>query len=153
MESFDTITRQGGAISWLFTLELIISAVLLLIVVTWLSLALLRFRAPPGDPTEPPQVHGNRRLELIWTITPALVLLGVFVLVVETMQTVTAAEPNAQPLRIIGHQWWWEYEFPDQGAITANELHVPVGRGLQVSLESVDVIHSFHVPQFGWMRD
>jgi cytochrome c oxidase subunit 2 len=153
VESFDTITRQGGAISWLFTLELIISAVLLLIVVTWLSLALVRFRARPGDPAEPPQVHGNRRLELIWTITPALVLLGVFVLVVETMQTVTAAEPNAQPLRIIGHQWWWEYEFPDQGAITANELHVPVGRGLQVSLESVDVIHSFHVPQFGWMRD
>jgi cytochrome c oxidase subunit 2 len=151
--SFDTITPQGGAIAWLFGLELVISALLLFLVVAWLTVAVVRFRARRDDPDEPPQVHGNRRLELVWTITPALVLAIVFVLVVQTMRTVTAAEASAQPLRIIGHQWWWEYEYTGQSAITANELHVPVGRPLQVTLESIDVIHDFHVPQFGWMRD
>lgn len=67
--------------------------------------------------------------------------------------SVEAAPPGAQTVRIVGHQWWWEYEFPDQQVITANELHVPVGSPLVLSLQSVDVIHSFHVPQFGWMRD
>jgi cytochrome c oxidase subunit II len=69
------------------------------------------------------------------------------------MRSVNAAPPDAQPLRIVGHQWWWEYQYPDLQVVTANELHVPVGAPLQLNLQSVDVIHSFHVPQFGWMRD
>jgi cytochrome c oxidase subunit 2 len=76
-----------------------------------------------------------------------------FVLVVQTMRFVDAEQANAQPLVIVGHQWWWEYIFPDQQVIAANELHMPVGAPLQISLQSADVIHSFHVPQFGWMQD
>jgi cytochrome c oxidase subunit 2 len=153
VDSFDTITSQGAAIARLFGLELGISALLLALVVGWLVLALLRFRARPGDTAEPRQVHGNTRLEIAWTVAPAVVLAVVFVLVIQTMMTVTASPPQAQPVRVIGHQWWWEYEFPDRQAITANELHVPVGSALQLSLESVDVIHDFHVPEFGWMKD
>jgi cytochrome c oxidase subunit 2 len=153
LESFDPVTPQGLSISNLFVLELIISGLLLALVIVWLGLSLLRFRARSDDSTEPPQVHGNRNLELIWTITPALVLAVVFVLVIQTMRTVDAAETGAQPLRVIGHQWWWEYDYPGYQVSTANELHVPVGTPLQISLESIDVIHSFHVPQFGWMQD
>jgi cytochrome c oxidase subunit II len=151
--SFDPVTRQGLAITNLFWLELAISAVLLALVLGWMGLALVRFRARPGDATEPPQVHGNRAMEMIWTISPALILVVVFILMIQAMRTVDAAEPGAQPLRVIGHQWWWEYQYPNLQAVTANELHVPVGTPLQIDLESVDVIHSFHVPQFGWMRD
>jgi cytochrome c oxidase subunit II len=152
LESFDPVTRQGLSVTNLFWFVLAISGLLLALVVVWLVTALLRFRAR-GDATEPAQVHGHRTLELIWTITPAVVLAVVFGLVVQTMRTVDAEMPGAQPLRIIGHQWWWEYVYPNQQAITANELHVPVGSPLQVTLESIDVIHSFHVPQFGWMQD
>ena len=56
-------------------------------------------------------------------------------------------------LRVIGHQWWWEFEYPDLGVVTANEVYVPVGAPLSIELESADVIHSFYVPRFGWMRD
>lgn len=153
MDSFDPVTRQGLAISNLFGFELVVSALLLALVVGWLVLALSRFRARPGDADEPPQVHGNRRLELIWTLTPALTLALVFVLVVATMRTVDAADPNSLRLRIIGHQWWWEYQFPDQQVVAANELHLPTDTNIAVDLESVDVIHSFWVPQFGFMRD
>jgi cytochrome c oxidase subunit 2 len=153
LESFDPVTPQGLSISNLFVLELVISGLLMALVITWLGVSLIRFRARPGDATEPPQVHGNRTLELVWTITPAVVLAVVFVLVIQTMRTVDAAEPSAQPLRVIGHQWWWEVSYPSAQVIAANELHVPVGAPIQISLESVDVIHSFHVPQFGWMQD
>ncbi|GAC1319145.1 MAG: cytochrome c oxidase subunit II [Chloroflexota bacterium] len=153
METLDTITREGSAISGLFILELAISFVLLALVVTWLVVALVRFRARPDDATEPPQIHGNTRIELVWTITPAVILAVVLVLVIGTMRSVAANDRPGMPLRIVGHQFWWEYEFPDQQAITANELHVPVGRTVTVMLESADVIHDFHVPQFGWMRD
>jgi cytochrome c oxidase subunit 2 len=153
LESFDPVTRQGLAITNLFNLELAISGILLAVVVAWLVVALLRFRGRPGDSIEPTQVHGDRRLELIWTLTPAALLVVVFFLVIDTMRSVNAAPSDAQPLRIVGHQWWWEYQYPNLQVVTANELHVPVGSPLQLSLQSVDVIHSFHVPQFGWMRD
>jgi len=123
------------------------------IVIAWVVVALVRFRARPGDATEPPQTHGNRTMELIWTITPVVTLSVIFVLTVQTMRSVQAAAPGAQAVRVIGHQWWWEYEYPDQQVITANELHVPLGTPLVLNLQSVDVIHSFHVPRFGWMRD
>ena len=153
LESFDTVTRQGGSIIGLFWIELAISALLLLLVVGVLAIALVRFRAPAGDAHDPPQVHGNRRLEILWTVTPILTLAVIFVLIVGTLRTVDAEQPNAEPLVIVGHQWWWEYSYPNQQAVAANELHVPVGTPLQIRLQSADVIHSFHVPQFGWMQD
>jgi cytochrome c oxidase subunit 2 len=114
----------------------------------------VRFRARDADgPVEPRQVEGNRRLEVAWTVAPSLLLAGVFVAVVQTMRSVEATPADAQRLRIVGHQFWWEFQYPDRGVVTANELHVPVGVPLRVDLESVDVIHSFWVPQFGWMRD
>ncbi|MBV9581923.1 MAG: cytochrome c oxidase subunit II [Chloroflexi bacterium] len=153
MESFNPVTSQGLSISNLFWLELAISGLLLAGVVGILVTALIRFRAPSGDRANAPQVEGNRRLEIIWTATPALTLAVIFVLVIGTMRTVNAAQPNAETLVVTGHQWWWQFTFPDQQAVTANELHVPVGTPVQVSLESADVIHSFHVTQFGWMQD
>ena len=91
LDSFDPATQQGLGITNLFWLELGISAVLLAIVVAWMVVALVRFRARPGDATEPAQTHGNRTMELVWTIAPALTLAVVFVLVVQTMRTVEAA--------------------------------------------------------------
>ena len=153
MESFDPVTRQAVEITNLFNAELVVSALLLALVLSWLVLALVRFRARPGDNTEPPQVHGNPRLELAWTIVPAVTLGIVFIVVVLTMRSVDAVPSGAQQIRVVGHQWWWEFQYPDLGVVTANELHVPVGTPLQVNLDSVDVIHSFWVPRFGMMRD
>ena len=153
MPSFDPVSPQGLSISNLFWFELIVSGLLLALVVGVLVIALTRFRAAPGDATEPPQRHGNRRLEVIWTVSPAVLLAIVFVLVIATIRTVDADQPGARTLRVVGHQWWWEYVYADPQATTANELHVPTGTPLQMSLESIDVIHSFHVPQFGWMQD
>jgi cytochrome c oxidase subunit 2 len=154
VDTFDPVTRQGLEISNLFGIELIVSALLLALVFTWLIVALVRFRAQPGDATEPRQIHGHRRLEIIWTAAPAAVLAVVFVLVVQTMRSVDAAPPNAQRVQVIGHQWWWEFVYTDfGGVVTANELHLPVDTPLILGLDSEDVLHSFWVPRFGMMRD
>src|SRR5216683_1116755 len=118
-----------------------------------MAIALVRFRARPGETAEPPQVHGNRQLEIIWTATPAVTLAVMFVLVVQTLRTVDAAQPSAVAVTVTAHQWWWAFAYTDQQAVTANELHVPVGTPLLLNLESADVIHSLHVVRFGWMQD
>jgi cytochrome c oxidase subunit II len=153
MDLLDPVTRQGLAITNLFGAEIVVSALLLALVIGWMILALSRFRARPGDASEPRQIHGNTRLELIWTLTPVLTLMIVFVFVLGTMRYVEAPNPNSQRLTIIGHQFWWEYQYPDLQVVTANEVHVPQGINLSVDLESADVVHSFWVPHFGYMRD
>ncbi len=98
-------------------------------------------------------------VEIIWTIVPAVVLAIVAVPTVETIFStarVPASSPDGQPplkVEVIGHQWFWEFRYPDLGITTANELHVPVHRTVDLRLKSNDVIHSFWIPQFAGKRD
>ena len=115
--------------------------------------ALIRFRRRKGDGI-PRQTHGNTSLEIAWTIAPTILIAVVAALTFRTM-FVLAQPPadNALQVRAIGHQWWFEIRYPDHGVVTANEIHVPVGRDTVFQLESVDVIHSFWVPQLHGKRD
>jgi cytochrome c oxidase subunit 2 len=72
---------------------------------------------------------------------------------VQTIFKVAAVPKVALQVRVIGHQWWWEFNYPTLGITTANELHVPAGRNIALELESVDVIHSFWIPAFAGKRD
>jgi cytochrome c oxidase subunit II len=118
IDSFRPITREGLAITNLFWIVLGLSAVVLLIVLVALVYSIVRFRGRPGDP-DPPQVAGNRRIEIIWTSGAFVLVLVLFVGAVVTMQTVSAAAPAALRVRVIGHQWWWEYQYPDLGITSA----------------------------------
>jgi cytochrome c oxidase subunit 2 len=152
VNSFDPVTSRGLAISTLFVVALVISVAVVLLVFGLVAYVVVRFRGHPGD-DDPPQVEGNRRLEIFYTATPALLLAVIFVFTISTMRTVAA--PVSQGLRVdvVGHQWWWEFRYPDQGIVTANELHVPVGSPVQLALTGADVVHSFWVPQLGWKQD
>ena len=87
-------------------------------------------------------MEGNRPLELAWTAAPALLLAVFFVLTVRTMSSVNAESPSAMRVEVVGHQWWWEYRYPDLNLVTANELHLPVGVPPRLELTSKDVVHS-----------
>ncbi|HUP19974.1 MAG TPA: cytochrome c oxidase subunit II [Gemmatimonadota bacterium] len=120
-----------------------------------LLFALWRYRRREGDPDVPEQVHGHTFVEIGWTIAPAVVL---FFIAIPTIRTIFATQgdpPQRDPLEIVvtGHQWWWEFEYPEMGITTANELHLPRGRTARLTLTSVDVIHSFWVPRMGGKRD
>lgn len=117
--------------------------------------ALIRYRSRRGDSEVPDQVHGFTALEIGWTLLPAAILFFIAIPTVRTIFQLQGAPPDPDPLEItvIGHQWWWEFRYPELGIVTANELHVPVGRTASLTLTSADVIHSFWVPQIGGKRD
>jgi cytochrome c oxidase subunit II len=114
---------------------------------------MIRYRRRPND-AEPEHVHGNTKLELTWTILPAFVLA---IIAVPTVQQIwkyqSGAPANALQIDVIGHQWWWEFRYPEQNITTANELYIPTGRPVNFTLQSRDVIHSFWIPQLGGKRD
>jgi cytochrome c oxidase subunit 2 len=115
--------------------------------------AVFRFRGKPGD-AEPEQVHGNTTVEIVWTIIPALILAMIAVPTVRAIfKTNEIPGKDALTIEIIGHQWWWEFRYPEYNITTANELFVPVGRTVSLRMGSADVIHSFWVPQFAGKRD
>jgi len=117
--------------------------------------ALFRYRRREGDSEVPNQVHGFTALEIGWTLLPAAILFFIAIPTVRGVFEINGPPPDPDPLEIsvIGHQWWWEFQYPELGFVTANELHVPVGRTAALTLTSADVIHSFWVPELGGKRD
>jgi cytochrome c oxidase subunit 2 len=149
---FDPASPQAAAISDLFVVVLVICGVILAIVVGIVGISLVRFRQRTGS-EEPPPYFGNRKLEIIWTVGPILIIIWLFVLTARGMRQ-SDPPANRQPdLIVIGHQWWWEVRYPQTGVVTANEIHITVGRKWLVRLESGDVIHNFWVPQLARKMD
>jgi cytochrome c oxidase subunit II len=144
---FDAHSPEARAIADLFTRTLFVCGVILVVVTALVTYCLLRFRAKASSP-EPPQVHGHKLLEIGWTLVPILIVAGLLGLTAHAMTVSDAAANRPPDLTVIGHQWWWEVRYPS-GAITANEIHIPVGRDLLVEVQSADVIHDFWVPQLG----
>ena len=109
--------------------------------------AIVRYRRRPGDGI-PTQTHGNHRLEIAWTIAPAVMVavLAAFTVPVIFANANAPVDPNPIKVRVIAHQWWFEFRYPGLGVTTANEMHIPVGQEVELQLESEDVIHSFWVP-------
>ncbi len=125
-----------------------------------LIFSVVRFRGKPGEP--PPSQHeGNRRFETIWTAVIALVLLAIFIISLGVLFSVSNQPANAGGntagqsihVRVVGHQWWWEFIYPDYQFTTAGELHAPVNAVVYLDIESADVIHSYWVPQLGRKMD
>lgn len=141
---FDPASPQAGAVSHLFVFTLVVCGVIFAIVAGVIFYSIMRFRWREGD-REPKQKAGNKRVELIWTVIPFFIVTVLFVL---TMRTMSADDPAPAPtpdLIVVGHQWWWEVNYPRSGVITANEIHIPLGRPISVELRSADVLHEFWV--------
>ena len=114
---------------------------------------IFKFRRRP-DGGVPKQVHGNTALEITWTAIPAVILIFIAIPTVRTIfMTQAKAAPEALQVEVIGHQWWWEFRYPQYGITTANELYLPNGRTVNFQLKTVDVLHSFWIPQMGGKRD
>lgn len=137
----------AAAIAHLFWVTLGVCALIGLLVAAAIAYSLVRFRAPPGA-EDPAQITGNRKLEILWTVVPLGIVTGLFVMTLETMAQSDPIPDRSPDLTVVAHQWWWEIRYPS-GVVTANEVHIPVGRAVLVRLESADVIHDFWVPQLG----
>lgn len=140
----------------LFTFIFIIMAAIFILVEGLLVYFVIRYQRRKADEATPQQIHGNTPLEVTWTLVPALILIVVFALTIRTMSEVGPSFPpaiDAVNVRVVGHQWWWEYRYPDLNIVTADEMHVPIGETINVTLDSDNVIHSFWVPRLAGKMD
>ena len=146
LTSLNPQSPQTHAIFNLWGFSVVIFGAIFLIVTGIIVYSLMRFRWREGEP-DPEQVAGNKRVEIIWTVIPLLIVIFLFVLTVRTMN-VSDPDPTGDPdLIVIGHQWWWEARYPKSGAIAANEIHIPTGRAISIVLDSADVLHEFWVAE------
>ncbi len=162
-------SQNAGVIYNLAVIVFWIAVGVFVIVEGMLLYSVIRFSRSTND-DEPRQIEGNTRLEIAWTAAPAIVLLIVFFASLQALGPLTSS-PNPQSqvslaanapalavgntlrVHVIGHQWWWEFDYPDYQIVTASEMHVPVGATVTIDVDSVDVIHSFWVPQLGGKID
>lgn len=123
-----------------------------ILVIGLIAIACIRFRARANS-AEPTPDYGNKRLETFWTAMPLLTVTVIMFFMIKTMIEVSPSGPSEKPdLIVIGHQWWWEVRYPlanGSDAVTANEIHIPVGKKMQMNLQAADVIHDFWVPDLG----
>jgi cytochrome c oxidase subunit II len=139
-------------------------AVLVFIVVEFGTLVLVirfRRRKDDGDDDLPPQRHGNTRLEIAWTIVPAVMLAVVGFFTLRTLFDISQRDDEALTIQVTGQQWWWEYaydtdgdgEYTDEDVLTANDLVIPAGQDVNLDIESNDVIHSYWIPALNGKKD
>ncbi len=114
--------------------------------------SIIRYRRRPDDGI-PLQIHGNTPIEIAWTILPAIIVVGIATLTFRTQGQIVTLPADPIRVNVIGHQWWWEFEYPEYGFTTANELHLPAERGVVFHLTSDDVIHSFWIPRLSGKTD
>lgn len=105
-----------------------------------------------GDQKEPKQTHGSPKLEVLWTVIPALILAGIAVPTVSSIFDLTECSPDALEVEVIGHQWWFEYYYPAADITTANIMVIPVDQEVCAQLTSEDVIHNFWIPALNGKR-
>jgi cytochrome c oxidase subunit II len=143
----------GREIDFLWNRLLLLGTIVFVLVEGALVYVVFKYRRRENQPT-PPQTHGSTKLEIAWTLIPAVILVFIAVPTVKTIFiTQAAAAPGSLNIDVTGHQWWWEFKYPDLGVTTANEIYLPVGRTVNFRLRSADVIHSFWTPQLGGKRD
>jgi cytochrome c oxidase subunit 2 len=151
---FHSRTDFNRDVGSLFSLLIWLGTIVFIFTEAMLLIAMVRFRHRPDHPHTPEQTHGNTRLEILWTVIPAVVLAVIAVPTVRTIfKTQAAAPSDALEVEVIGHQWWWEFRYPQYNVATANELYLPIGRTVSFALHTHDVLHSFWIPGLGGKRD
>ncbi len=150
---FHDHTEFNREVGTLFKILIYLGTAVFIFVEALLLYVIFRYRRR-SESDRPEHVHGNTTLEILWTAIPALILAFIAVPTVRTIfKTQAKAQPQALQVEVIGHQWWWEFRYPQYKVTTAGELYLPVGRMVNFSLKTQDVLHSFWVPQLGGKRD
>ena len=158
---FSPISTPADSIFRLSLFVLAVTGVIFLIVATLLVYSAVKFRKRENDDgREPPQVYGSNQLELAWTVIPVLIVVVLFLASARVIHEVQDAPrpPGAIEVTVVGHQFWWEFRYPQYGFVATNEMHVPVSDPKQptptfLTLLSADTDHSFWVPRLAGKTD
>jgi cytochrome c oxidase subunit 2 len=142
---------QAGYVDQLWNWDLIPLCFLFSIIMVPMVYSLIVFRRRKGETGDGKYDEGNQTLEVTWTIIPLLLVTVYAYLGAYTLGKTRIADPNALVINVTAHQWDWSFQYPE--GFTSNELHLPVNRQVLLKMSSLDVIHSFWVPEFRIKQD
>jgi cytochrome c oxidase subunit 2 len=144
-------SSQAVYVDRLWNWDLAALSFLFSIIMVPLLYSLIVFRRRKGETGDGKYDEGNQTLEVTWTIIPLLLVTVYAYLGAYTLGETRIADPNALVINVTAHQWDWAFQYPE--GFTSNELHLPVGRQVLLKMTSLDVIHSFWVPEFRIKQD
>lgn len=144
-------SRQAGRIWFNFWLTTAISIVIFAVVMAVMIYAIFKFRRKPDDDTDGPPVHGNTKLEIIWTVIPTIICIVLGVVAAVGLHQNGKAGPNPLKVDVIAQQFAFAFKYPN--GVQSGTLRMPQKRAVELHVTSLDVIHSFWVPEFGQKQD
>jgi cytochrome c oxidase subunit II len=147
-------SEEAGPIDTLLDVMIVLSCFVFSIVMVMFGYAIWKYRAKPGDESDGEPIHGNTKLEIAWTVIPTIIVLfgaGYSWVILDDIEEVAPAAERLE-VDITAQQFKWTFEYPTEG-VSADELHVPVGKQLDLELTALDVLHSFWVPEWRIKRD
>jgi cytochrome c oxidase subunit 2 len=130
-----------------------ISIVIFSLVAAVVIYAVWKWRVPLDDDRDGPPIHGNTGLEIVWTAIPALLVIVLGIVSAVVLSENGKASDRQIKVKAIGQQFAWKFQYPDNGGFTSGELVLPLNEQAKIELSSLDVVHSFWVPQFGQKQD
>jgi cytochrome c oxidase subunit 2 len=143
-------STQADKIDTLWDVLVIASVPVFVGVVAVVLYCVWRFRLRPGQELEDgPPIHGNTQLEVIWTLIPALVILGLCTYAYFVLHDIEEAKANEMQVNVIGQQFTWTFEYGQgKNVVRSNQLYIPQNRSVKFNVKSRDVLHDFWVPDF-----
>ena len=145
-------SKQANPIDTLYTVLAVISSYVFAAVVSTLLVAVFHFRRRHNDPSDGAPIHGNSRLEVVWTAIPALLMVGTAVYSGLVLRDIEAPQAATQTVHVTAQQFAWSFRY-DQLKVKSAELHLVKDRPYLFQMNTKDVLHSFWVPQFRMKRD
>src|SRR5213078_1668736 len=148
-------SSQATKIDTLLNVMIVLSCFVFSIVLVMLGYCVWKYRAKPGDESDGEPIHGNTKLEITWTVIPTVIVLFGAVYSWIVLGNIETKAADALPINVTAQQYKWTFNYPQANGkeVSSNELVVPDGRQLQLHLTSLDVVHSFWVPEWRIKRD
>jgi cytochrome c oxidase subunit 2 len=145
-------SEEAGPIDTLWDVLLIVSVPIFVLTQTIVLYSVWRFRMRPGEELKDgPPIHGNTRLEVIWTAVPAIILVALCSYAYVVLRDIETAEANEMKVRVVGEQFTWTFYYPGKGGgkeVASNQLYLPKDKAILFDVQSKDVLHDFWVPAF-----
>ena len=148
-------STQADKIDTLWDVLIVASVPVFVLVTTVIGFSILNFRMRPGEEhLDGPPIHGNTRLEVIWTAVPAILIVGLVTYAYVVLRDIEkapalAAGQKERVVRVFGEQFAWTFEYNEGGRrFTTAQLYLPAGESVKFQVQSKDVIHDFWVPDF-----
>jgi len=147
----ESASEEMDRITFVYWFATIICIGIFALVAAVIIEAVWAFRVQPDDDTDGPPIHGNTRLEIAWTIVPAILVIAIGVVSAVVLSKNADAGSNPLHVKVFAQQFAWRFEYP--GKVMSDELVMPLHRNVKFEMQSADVIHSLWIPQMGQKQD